>query len=163
MSEISERIQVLGQYLDAGLTPLGQIHLHGQASLALLYSSLFVPDVEEVEGSVLLSWNLSDKQRERFIGAKRSSQDYQFQELEASYNSVEVSYIFGTAEGRDLQEEDDVVLAEIIAKAWRGFFKITYPDRYFEVEVLDPDVTQGVVGLRFFEIRNTSKKDTSLG
>ena len=57
--------------IDPDPTPPDRLYMFGPASHSLLYSSLFVPDLQEVDGSVMLYWKLWDQQgREEFSRIK---------------------------------------------------------------------------------------------
>lgn len=135
-----------------GFSSTDFIHCFGRASDALLYSLLYMPELIEVNGSILLAWNVPDeKEKLRFVSGLKNT-NMARQELESSFNFVEIGYIFD-ATGRDTSDEEDQILANLLADAWRGYLGVRYPGRTFVVEVLLPDQTGSTVGLHFFEKR----------
>ena len=129
------------------------IHSHGRASEALLYSSLYCPEVVEISGSVILNYVANHEEaKERFKHAKNSS-DTQLEELEASFNLTEVPYLFRRSE-YDLSEEEDYVFTRVIAEAWRAWLGYKFPGRRFVVEILSSAETGSTVGLTFYEKRD---------
>lgn len=131
------------------------IHAAGIASDALLYSMLFMPELNLVCDSVLLSWCNPSVNFESNFKDRRYAKHYteiQLQELEASFNFIEVGYLFD-CNGRDTTDEEDEVLAIQLRTAWDAWLKYSYPDRKFCVEVLTPEETGSTVGVHFFEIR----------
>lgn len=125
----------------------------GKASLAVLYSELFIPDLEDCEGSILLSWSISSEEMaSRFRELKKEADPRKLEEIESSFNFIEIGYLF-QPQGRDLEEEQDDFLAHLVAEAWKGCLKSRYPERSFIVEVLPPEITGSVVGVHFYERR----------
>lgn len=124
------------------------LHQQGQASAALLYSLLFVPQLAIVADSVLVTFGDKDLE-ERFLKAKAEN-DWPLDKLEASFNLTEVPYLFAD---RNASDEEVRLLAEQIAEAWRGALAVFSPDRRFVVNVLSPDVTGDSIAVEFFEIR----------
>lgn len=133
-------------------TLLDWLYSMGKASEALLYSILFMPELLIVESSVLLAWSASQKsEKERFLELLADgSKD--IQTLEASFNFIEVGYLFDDA-GRDMSDEEDELLANLICNAWSGWLKASFPEREFQVEVLSEEDTGSTVGVHFFEVR----------
>lgn len=157
MTMTTELINVIGQRFRSSVaekpTSLGDwLHAVGRGGEALLYSILFMPELVLVSGSVLLAWGLPDEaSRTRFLEALAEGNKSR-EELEASFNFVEIGYLFD-APGRDTSDKEDELLAELIRKAWEGWLKVSYPDRRFKVEVLSEEVTGSTVGVHFFEVR----------
>jgi hypothetical protein len=134
-----------------GVEPYGVsdfTHQFGNAVDALLYVPLFCPKFFEVEGSVLL-YQGTDLAK-RFIDAKRASK-MSLQDLERSFNSLEVSYAFSnTPAGTD---GDDDLLARFVAESWRGRLALLYPSRRFEVSILSANESGSVTAIHFCELR----------
>ncbi len=131
----------------------------GRSSSALLYSALFMPDLIEIDGSILIFWKAwTQELREEFstVRAKKSS-SRDVEELESNYNWIEIGDLF---EEYDSSDEEDEVLAELVAKSWRSHLKSCYPERVFQVDVLPPEVTGGTVGVQFFEKRTRMQRDS---
>ena len=132
------------------------LHCHGNAGHAILYSTLFLPAMEEVCGSVLLSGTISDKgTRNRFETLRKDAENPSaLESLEASFNFIELGYQFS---GRSaVSEKDESLLATMVAESWSGILKVRYPTRSFTVEILSPEVTGSITGIHFFENRKKS-------
>ena len=157
MSVTNELIPVLKKQFGkaAGEAPatLGDwLYARGRASEALLYAILFMPELQLIQDSILLGWNLPDESaKRRFVDALAEGKQSR-QQLETSFNFIEVGYLFD-APGRDTEDEEDEILAKLIKNAWEGWLKVSYPDRRFKVEVLSPEETGSTVGVHFFEER----------
>jgi hypothetical protein len=124
-------------------------HQFGNAVDALLYIPLFCPVFIEVEGSVLLGQWAVD-QSKRFIDAKRVGRA-SIQDLERSFNFLEVSYAFSNTT-RETDGDSDL-LAQFVAESWRGRLALLYPLRQFEVSVVPASETRSVVAVQFCELR----------
>lgn len=129
--------------------PRDLLSQYGDAISALLYSSIFFPEFTEVDGSILLKDNI-DKAEERFLAARGESK-LSLPALEASFNTVEVAYLFR----RDNVTSDfiEIKLAKIISDAWQERLIQLYPSRVFSVSVLDPETSGSVYAVQFFEVR----------
>lgn len=71
-------------------------------------------------------------------------------QTEQSFNLVEVPSMLFTTRAGETTEEEDLWLAQRLAEMWRARLFHRYPDRAFTVEVLDPEVTGGDVGVIFY-------------
>lgn len=152
---IDEITSLLRKYFPSqedGFSATDFIYSFGRASQAVLYSMLYMPELVEVGGSVLLAWNVPDEEaKQRFLsGLEKTAMS--IEELEASFNFVEIGYLFDAA-GRDTTDEEDELLAKLLANAWKGHLALCYPKRVFVIEVLSPAHTGSTVGLHFFEKR----------
>jgi hypothetical protein len=135
--------------------PCDIVHQFGDMVSALLYSTIFFPEFIEVEDSILLKDNITNVE-ESFRRGKIDSKST-VAEREASYNSIEVAYLFANVEV-SLNEADDseapeMKLAIIIADAWRDKLRRHYPSRVFSVSVLSAEESGSVISVEFFEIR----------
>lgn len=126
--------------------PFDYLHEFGNVQSALLYSILFIPDFVEVDGSVLIKMG----QEETFSAGKKSGA-MSLVDLEASFNFIEVPYVFSD---RDSTDGEDTMLATRIAEAWRARLTLMFPGRSFRVSVLPPSETGSVIGVQFYEIRS---------
>jgi hypothetical protein len=127
---------------------MDMLHEAGKALEALLYSLLFVPTLFIVDDSVLLMHGVDDAER-HFLEAKRAS-GMSLERLEASFNRVEVPFLFID---RDLDDDEERLLAERIAEAWRGTLAVFYPDRRFVVKIIPPEENGDIIAVEFFERR----------
>lgn len=128
------------------------MHVFGSTRNALLHAQLFCPEFIEIDGSILLRNSVSSfgkTKEESFLSGKMAGK-LSLAELEASFNSVEVGYLFAHSADSD---EDGDLLAEIIAETWRARLNYLYPHRKFEVSVLSPEQTSHITQIEFFEIR----------
>lgn len=157
MSTTINLINVLEQKFEgeAGEKPtslLDWLYSAGKASEALLYSILFMPELLVIENSVLLAWGISqENEKARFLELLASGSK-ELPMLEASFNFIEVGYLFDGA-GRDTSDEEDKLLANLICHAWKGWLKASLPEREFCVEVLSEVDTGSTAGVHFFEVR----------
>jgi len=128
------------------------LHAIGSAKEALLYAGLFCPDLIEIEDMVLLKMKVDDEVNLKGLYKLKSEGKRTHQEIEKSFNFVEVPYCF--ASGRnDLSEEEETLLAELIASSWRGRLITEYPNRRFKVMVAKVGDLSDVVAVVFFEER----------
>lgn len=155
--KFQQRTSFLKRYFgETGFNSSDFIHAFGQASRAILYSCLFIPEFVEVQGSVLLESKISTEDAlSRFINLVKDNTmtPEVLQTLEASFNTVEVGYLFN-APGRDTTDVEDGILAELIAESWRYSLKARFPEKKFRVEVLSAEVTGSTVGVHFYEERS---------
>jgi hypothetical protein len=128
---------------------MDMLHETGKAPEALLYSLLFVPTLFIVDDSVLLMHGVDDAER-HFLEAKRAS-GMPLERLEASINRVEIPFLFID---RDLDDDEERLLAEQIAEAWRGALAVFSPERRFMVKVIPPEENGDVTAVEFFERRS---------
>lgn len=128
------------------------IYRYGKASEAILYSVLYMPPLVEVDGSILLASAVDiTLTRSRFVRA-RAQTDTEISALERSFNFVEVGYLFPPT-GRNASDEEDELLAGYIADAWRGWLRVCYPDRSFEVSVVNAGESGSTIAVQFCERR----------
>jgi hypothetical protein len=128
---------------------MDMLHETGKAPEALLYSLLFVPTLFIVDDSVLLMHGVDDAER-HFLEAKKAS-GMPLERLEASINRVEIPFLFID---RDLDDDEERLLAEQIAEAWRGALAVFCTERRFVVKVIPPEENGDVTAVEFFERRS---------
>ena len=126
------------------------MHDHGSAADALLYATLFVPKFVEIEGTVYI--DRDDPELEQGIrGAKAAGRVIPEEDFEhGSWNYLEIPYAFGDRKGSD---EDDELLANFVAEAWRARLHYRFAPRKFEVRVLPPEETKDCWYVQFAEIK----------
>jgi hypothetical protein len=131
--------------------PRDILNQFGDMVSALLYSTIFFPEFVEVNGSVFLKDNAPDA--EDSLHGDRLT----LAEVEASYNSIEVAYLFGyhhfSLDDFEIADTPEIKLAHIIADAWADRLKRLYPSRAFKVSVLTPEESGSVYSVEFYEIR----------
>ncbi len=147
LATLRKRFQPIEGQVPHSVTDI--LHEVGSVGGALLYSCLFVPRFIEVDDSVLIDLDGANV-RDRFRAAKARG-DLSLAELEASFNFVEVPYLFSDRETTDAEIS---LLAEKLRDTWRCWLRNLYPDRRFTVTVLGPQETGDVVALQFYEVRN---------
>lgn len=125
------------------------VHMFGEARHVLLSLQLVCPRVVEYRGCVFLRQFtfLEDQIDEAFDDGDVT--DERRSEVELSFNFVEVPHLFGGREGRFDLDEEDKVLAERLADAWRAWLPAQCPSRTFQVDVEPPEVTGSSYGIRF--------------
>lgn len=128
------------------------LHSAGKSSDAFLYAALYMPELVLIEDSVLLIWGLPDEKSRTGFKAALSERRISQKELEASFNFVEIGYLFDSP-GRVSSDEEDELLAKLVRDSWAGWLKLNYPERCFVVEVLAAETTGSTVGVHFFEDR----------
>ena len=124
------------------------LHEAGRFPDALLYALLFLPRLSLVEDSVLLS-DGSDDVAERFREAKKNSR-WSLEEIEASFNMREIPFLFTD---RDYTDDEEGLLAEAIAEAWRRALAASFPTRRFAVNLLSASENAGHITVEFYEVR----------
>jgi len=150
-SDIHERLRQM--FPDAtDMSDANLIHSYGLASQALFYSILFVPQLLEIHGSVLLRWNLpNDEERQRFLTLREKvNTEPEREQLEATFNFVEIGYLFD-ATRRDTGDDEDAMLARQLEIAWTGVLAVQFPERRFIIDVLSCHQTGSTVGIQFYE------------
>lgn len=138
--------------LEEGSRPFSALdftHAYGSVMGALLYLPIFLPDFLTVDGSVILDSGDKDLPS-RFRDARESWMEG-LEELEATFNWVEVPYLFSQASAT---QEQCVILAQAIAEMWRMRLQVSFPQKSFLVEVLYPAETGGEIGVGFKAIRS---------
>jgi hypothetical protein len=130
------------------------LHAASSTADALVNSVLFAPSFVEIEGLVFLAdlgpgLARGDAGIAEAIRAARAESPAALARFLGSCNWLEVPYLFAS---RDSSDEEDAVLAQVIADAWRVRLRGLYPERGFEVRVIPASETGSVVGVGFREI-----------
>jgi hypothetical protein len=122
---------------------------YGDLVSALLYATIFFPDFDEVDGSILLRDNIHDRDV-RFRKAKSEGR-HSLAALEASFNSVEIGYLCP----RPLLKWDTIQekLVKIMSETWKTRLKQLYPSRIFSISIMTPAESGDVYSVQFFEVR----------
>ena len=116
---------------------------------AMLYHSVFFPDFIEIDGSIIIKRNI-ENQENRFYAALENL-SLTRSEIEASFNLVEIAYMFH--DNDHLTTFAERKLATLVRDAWKSKLHLTYPNRNFQVNVIDPERSGSVYCVEFFEIR----------
>ncbi|GLW93966.1 hypothetical protein [Actinokineospora globicatena] len=113
----------------------------GDAVTALKYSYLFWPCLVEVDGAVFVRLDgnsdsgLAELVKERAVGYRGGWAD-----CVDSYNRFEVEQLFRAWHGqREWDGELHWELGEVLVRTWRARLAEGYPDRRFEVLLLEPE------------------------
>jgi hypothetical protein len=115
-----------------------------------LYYTLFFPEFIEIDGSILLKENIDDV-AQRFQVAKLESM-LSLARLEASFNLVEVAYLF-RSEG-DLEEFVEINSCHLLKGSWSLQLRYQYPRRVFAVSTVSPEDSGSAYCVEFFEVIN---------
>ncbi len=136
---------------NTGFNAFDLIYKFGSPLTALLYSELFWPEFIEVEGMVFLASDVEDKSDQKRIISALVRYGGDKQRVEKSFNNVEVPWLFGrqAAESSDLEYR---LLTGRIAAMWRARLAERFPDRAFEVTIVEPGDSDDEVGIRFFQV-----------
>jgi hypothetical protein len=137
---------------ETDFSPFDLLHAEGSPLMALFYARLFWPDFVELDGMVFLSEAVAtDEARARVSAAVVREQD-DLTAVERSFNLVEVPSLFGRRMGETTDEEDEV-LAHILAAMWKCRLSSCFPGRAFEVRVVSPAESGGEVAVEFYQQR----------
>jgi hypothetical protein len=135
--------------IDSSADLLERLSSSGDSESLLLYSELFCPRFSVFEGSVLLPWVAEDEEsQKRFLHSLESG--IPRSELESSYNTIEVGYLFNP-DGRSTTEVEDLLIAERIATCWRGALKEQFPGKVFTVRVYSAEEFGSTAAVSFSE------------
>src|SRR5258705_8048455 len=113
----------------------------GNATSALLHSVLFAPEFVEIAGCIFLR-DFGNYKRDELaakVAEARKKSVAELQRLVWSYTWLEVGYVINDRMSGDEQE----LLANLIADAWRLRLKGKYPDRRFVVSVMSEEEGSG--------------------
>ena len=130
---------------------LDLIHLKGKASQALMFHGLFNPELVNYKGAVLLKWNTNMGDFEQRFASYLKKTNFNISDVEKSFNFTEVPYLFA-GENRDLSDEGDHFLANVLAVSWRSWLCAKYPNHKFEVEILNESESGSVVSITFYQV-----------
>ena len=126
---------------------------------ALAAAGIFFPQVEEVEGMVLHTRRMRVMEGEQFI-PYAAPKSWSPAQIERQNNMIEVDALVRS--GDTVTDEEERILAGIIADAWRTWLHGRYPGRFFIVEVVEPART--VFGesyaVTFWEERDTQPAES---
>lgn len=125
----------------------------GHLTEALLYATVFCPPFIEIEGMVF-QWLVWPGQREKAAElVPRLLQRYgNPRKVQENLNFVDITRLF-VPEPPTLPREADSLLAALLATSWEGCLRVRFPDRNFQVDILEPEDTgEEGVGIVFFEV-----------
>jgi len=121
----------------------------GCISDALLYSKLFLPDLIEIEGMVLLKDFVEDAGGPESVRQLLAEGGGDPTTLEKRVNCLQINLSFPVRRPQDIAG-DDHLLARELATSWTLILQKNYPDRRFMAQVLDED---GEASVYFYQIR----------
>jgi hypothetical protein len=118
----------------------------------LVYSRLFWPEFIEFKEMIFLKESIEDEDDKRKIAETFKRYGGDKTKTEQSFNLIEIPSGFFTRGLGDTTEEEDRWLAEKLAEMWLCRLQFLYPNRKFEVKVLNPEETGGEVGVIFYQL-----------
>lgn len=124
------------------------IYAEGSPVDALLYSSLFRPELLEVDGAILLRATVEDDDelaRVRAVVRERGPA-----ETERRFNLWEFSDLFGNRLA-DIGDDEAELLMTRLAEMWRCRLHARFPGRRFALEVLAPEDIGGDIAILFYQ------------
>lgn len=128
----------------------------GNAAGALLYASLFCIPLIEIDGMVfqLIQKRLRVDEYPESVREYRERVRGNLKEVEQSFNLIFVQGLFDP-DRRDMTDEEELMLAQTLAEAWRAWIHWRYPRRRFTVEILSAEETGDAMGMgiTFYEDR----------
>ncbi len=129
------------------------IHSEGSPLLALMYLGLFAPNFVEFQDMVFLESDVEDQEdKGRILSALKHNKGDKTA-TEKSFNTIEISSLFGKYLG-DTDDTQDQYLAASIAKLWKYRLKDLFPNIDFRVELLSSDQKpEDEVGVVFYQVR----------
>lgn len=122
----------------------------GSTLEALMYARLFWPEFVEYSGLVLRSECVEDEEDRRRVDQALESHGGLGSTTERDLNTMEIpSSVFGKrmAESTDFEDRR---LAELLRRMWSSRLQEAFPDRGFEVEIMEPQETGGEIAVTFF-------------
>lgn len=163
-AEFVERLR--GMFPDedtTGFNPFDLLYRFGSPLTALLYSELFWPQFVEFSGMVFLESDVEDDaDRERIMVAlARHAGDTQH--VEKIFNYVEVPSLFGRRAEESTNQEDRL-LAERMAVMWRARLAELYPDKSFEIQIVEPPHgSDDELGFCFYQLGKRCSEERGKG
>lgn len=135
-----------------GFNAFDCIHAFGSGREALLYARLFWPDFVEFRDMVFLNTTVESEDDKRRIEDALDRYERSLVNTEQSFNVVEIPSLFGRRLG-DTDEEEDRLLANLIAEVWNCRLRSLFPNRCFETRVLEAEETGGEIAVVFYQKR----------
>ena len=123
------------------------VHAYGDPKQALLLFRVFWPEFLIVGQDVVLKTYIDAEGGPAKLLSQISKQG---EAALSGYRWLEIPYLF--EQRTELESEDDLYLAELVAETWRGALCYQFPEKKFVVQVLSPAETGSVVGVGFEEI-----------
>jgi hypothetical protein len=121
------------------------MHAYGKLTQALLYARLFVPEFGVVNGRVILDDGYKVQcYSKAVLESKTGDVDPD------SFNFIEIGFVFGNSS--DWDDDEDYILAELVAEAWRARLAMLFPDRKFIVEVIPENEIGDETSVGFREV-----------
>ena len=131
-----------------GFRVLDFIYAAGSPVDALLYSSLFWPELLEVDGAILLRATVEDD--EDLARIRTLVRELGPVEAERRFNLWEFSDLFGNGLD-DIGDDEAELLMTRIAEMWRCRLHTRFPGRRFAVELLASEDTGGDIAIVFYQ------------
>ncbi len=126
------------------------IHAFGSSLYALMYSRIFWPEFVIIDDMFFLKETIQDEHdRTRLKNALDACKGNK-QEIEESFNFIEIPYCFSVSIPDTTDKEDDILVRRI-AEMWRARLAMVFPDRSFKVDIIEPEESGSVVSLTFYQ------------
>ena len=139
---------------DADFRDVDYLHCHGRTRDAIFYSMLLIPEFLVIEDSVILKHRVNDRESVSRFLAYLLREDATQSDAEASFNIVDVAYIFGAEREDEVSEDEIDLLARIIRDAWDAWLHHLFPERRFVVEYIPAEENGDEVAVTFYQDRS---------
>ncbi len=131
--------------------PMDFIHRFTSPIMGLLFSELFWPEFIEIDNMVFLESTFEDKSDLKRLNDAVMRYKGDRHKVEKSFNTIEVPSIFG-ARMEDTTDEEDLILAKILATMWKARLTDKFPDKKFFVNVIGSEQTGGEIAVLFHQV-----------
>lgn len=130
--------------------PMDFIHRFTSPMLALLFTELFWPEFIEIENMIFLESTFEDESDYKRLMDAVIKYKRDRNKVEKSFNTIEVPSLFGATIG-DTTDNEDQILAKVLASMWKARLVEKFPERDFVVEVIAAEETGGEIAVRFYQ------------
>lgn len=135
--------------------PLDLIYRFGSPLTALLNSELFWPQFVVFEEMVFLEGELENDDDQGRIRVTLARYGGNKEWVEKSFNFIEIPSLFGR-KAEESTDSEDQLLAERMVAMWRARLADQFPDRTFEVTIVERGESDDEVGFLFYQVRDWS-------
>jgi hypothetical protein len=136
-----------------GFNAFDFIHAFGSGREALLSAQLFWPEFAEFKGMIFLRQTIETEDDKRRIEEAFKRYGADVAKTEQSFNIVEIPNLFGRRMG-ETDEDEDRLLAEILAEIWTSRLHGLFPDHQFDINILESSETGGEIAVLFCQKRS---------
>ena len=131
---------------------LDVLHAEGSGLDALLYGFLFWPEFVEYQGMIFRRDTVEDDDDRRCVDDALKRYGGDASATEKSFNTVEIGSLFG-ARSNETDDATDRDLALLLCEMWSARLAQVFHPYKCRVELVEPEVTGGSVGLIFWRER----------